>query len=123
MPMKFEKCKRRFDVTVKIQNYDKHDWQTLFEGTVCVWSYGPSLRLLNDPVLDETKVNRFGARISILYLREHEFSEYSPAQMGKMMAQEGYGISDNPYVDIDHSQADIWGEAHRKELAFISKRS
>lgn len=123
MPMKFEKCKRRFDVTVKIQSYEKHDWQTLYEGTVCVWAYGPSLRLLNDPILDEAKVNKFGARISILYVREHEFSEYSPAQMGKMMAQEGYGVSDNPYVDIDHSQADVWGDAYQKEQKFISNRS
>jgi hypothetical protein len=122
MALKFENCKRRFDVTVKIQTYDKHDWQTEYEGSMCVWSYSPSLRQLTDPILDETKLNKSGARISILYIREHEFSEYTPAQMGKMMAQEGYTFSDNPYVDTDHSQADTWIESFTKEIAFLKKR-
>jgi hypothetical protein len=123
MPLKFSKCKRRFDVTVKIQTYDKHDWQTEYEGSLCVWAYSPSLRQMTDPILDESGVAKSGARISILYVREHEFEEYSPAQMGKMMAQEGFGISDNPYVDIDNAAADIWGESFNKEISFIKKRS
>lgn len=123
MALKFEKCKRRFDVTVKIQAYEKHDWQTVYEGTISVWSYGPSARQLNDPILDETGVTNSGTRISILYLREHEFSDYSPAQMGKMMAQEGYGFSDNPYVDINHVHADVWADMYVKEQKFNRSRS
>lgn len=121
MPLKFEKCKRRFDVTVKIQAYDKHDWQTEYEGSVCVWSYGPSLRQMTDVLLEETRVNKSGARISILYMREHEFSEYTPAQMGKMMAQEGLGLSDNPYDE--KGPAETWAESYAKEVSFIKKRS
>lgn len=131
MPLKFTKCKRRFDVTVKIQTYQEHNphatrapgYYSAYEGSMCVWAYGPSLRQMSDPILDECGVAKNGARISILYVREHAFDEYSPAQMGKMMAQEGFGFSDNPYVDIDNAAADIWGEAFRKEQSFIKKRS
>jgi hypothetical protein len=122
MPLKFVKCKRRFDVTVKIQAYQKHEWQSVYEGSMCVWSYGPSLRQMTDPIMEEVNIDKGGARISILYVREHEFEEYSPAQMGKMMAQEGFGGKDNPYVDINNDHADIWSEAFRKEQSFIGKK-
>lgn len=129
MPIKFEKAKRRFDVTVKIQYENGGKTETAFEGSLCVWSYSPSLRQMTDPILEESRVDKFrSTRISILYLREHEFSEYSAAQMGKMMAQEGFGFSDNPYVENgayrgNEAQADTWGEAYRKEMSFINKRS
>ncbi|MNE09525.1 hypothetical protein D3C80_1021990 [compost metagenome] len=117
--MKFSKCKRRFDVTVKVAEDVSGD-RVIFEGSVCVWAYGPSLRLLSQPVLDEIK-HRGNASISVLYVREHDFEEYSPAQLGKMMAQEGErDVNENPFVGDD--RAELWQDAFQKEVQFLESR-
>uniref|UniRef100_A0AB39CEV7 Uncharacterized protein n=1 Tax=Pseudomonas phage HRDY3 TaxID=3236930 RepID=A0AB39CEV7_9VIRU len=119
MPLTFTKCKRRFDVTAKITQFHGGARPvTLFERTTVVWSYGPSLYHLTDPLCIEVGMHKRDVNISILYVREHSFEEYSPAQMGIMMAQEGgYGFSDNPYANSGGSKADAdaWDAAFSKE--------
>lgn len=132
MPIqKFSKCKRRFDVTVRVSTWSEIDpfgerrrgYHLNYEGSVCVWAFGPSLHHMIDAVLDELKIEKRGARVALLYVREHEFEEYTPAQMGRMMAQEGYGVSDNPYAGIDNIQADSWSDAHEKEILYMKRKA
>lgn len=122
MSLKFEKAKRRFDVTAKVQVFRGGKWEVVYESTSVLWSHGPEMHNLLEPICAAANVPSDKARVAILYVREHRFHEYTPPQMGKMMAQEGYGYSDNPYVNDDHAQADAWADAFQKEMRYIVGR-
>jgi len=122
MPLQFTKCKRRFDVTAKVTR----DQRTLMERTTVVWAFSPSLFHLTEALCSELQVYKSQVEVSILYVREHAFEDYSPSQLGKMMAQEGcYGFSDNPYANNndDHAAADLWSDAFTKEAKFLRERN
>jgi hypothetical protein len=120
MSLSFTKCKRRFDVTAKITSGNR----ILMERTTVVWAGSPSLFHLTEALCSELQVSKNSVDVSILYVREHAFEDYSPAQMGKMMAQEGYGFSDNPYANNgdDQALADLWAAAFEKETKFLRGR-
>lgn len=119
--MKFIKAKRRFDVTARVMSKLNGQWVSILDRTIVVWSSGPELNNMLDPICDAAGRNKADCLVSILYIREHEFHEYTPAQMGKMMAQEGVtDFMQNPYTD--KRSADLWIEAFRSELDYQARR-
>lgn len=123
--MKFTKAKRRFDVTAKVSTPVNGVMTQVLESTFTVWAHGPELSNIIDPICDHAQVKRGPSNVTILYIREHELHEYTPAQLGKMMAQEGIedAMLNNPYLDErDPRNADLWEDAFRSELEFIRRR-